>query len=405
MIESIPMGRNARRVTLSFLLLCLLGASASCTQAANACGVLQGQVNKATNASFALAECLHRLPAGAKLPLPPGVYRLSTPLLIDRTMTITTAGIGAGDPGCAQLAPGRCATLLVDTSRWVKVRTMPVEVQADGVTFDHLVVRGAGATPDRRSACSGQAWRPGSGGIRVSGSSFTLRKSVIRDFTCYSALEVTAAAKSPTLEFNVIGPNGQHLANLWSDGVTVHDSDHANVTGNLFVDNTDVQLIFGGCRACIIENNRFRHTGAFSSGSFAELMLQAWPNTSGDYAGTVVRGNSIDCGGQRRCGYGIMIGSAPWYPGRMSGGVIAGNQVSNAMIGINIDALSGPVEVEHNVVRSSGGRFSSHCGARDWPAVNVGPTSRRYLKGVPAQAEQGSVNTAGCLLNRPRDAR
>jgi hypothetical protein len=395
------MVRNARHLALRFLLVALLGACGSCTHATNACRLFDAYANEASDASRALTDCLERLPPGTELRLRPGVYRLATPVLIDRPVTITTAGIGVRDPDCAHLAPGRCATLLVEAPRWMKARTMPVEVHANSVTFDHLVVRGGGATPGRRSACATDAWRASSGGVRVSGSSFTLRKSVLRDFACYSALEVTAAAKSPTLEFNVFGPNGHHLANLWSDGVTIHDSDHASVTGNLFIDNTDVQLIFGGCRDCKIENNRFRHSGAFSSGSFAELMLQAWPNTSGDYRGTLVRANSIDCGAHRRCGYGMMIGSAPWYPGRMSGGVIAGNEVSNAMIGINIDALSGPVDMHDNVVRSSGGRFPSDCGVKDWPALNVAPTSRRYLRGEPAQAEEASVNTAGCLLNRP----
>ena len=71
-----------------------------------------------------------------------------------------------------------------------------------------------------------------------------------------------------------------------------------------------------------------------------------------------------------------MIGSAPWHPGRMSGGRISGNVVRNALIGINIDALTGPVEIDGNRVAASGGRFASDCGTRDWPAVNVGPSSR-----------------------------
>jgi hypothetical protein len=392
------MTRGTAYLGLRLIILTLLAACGSYTHAQNACALLQSFANSPTNAAGALTDCLQHLPTGAELSLRPGVYRLTSPILIDRPVTITTAGITSDAAGCADLA-GRCATLVVDVPPRAGARAMPVEVRSDGVTFDHLVVQGGGSTAERNSACLNPAFRPNSGGIRVSGSHFTMRKSLLRGFTCYSALEIMAA-EGPTLEGNVIGPNGQHMGRLWSDGVTIHDSNHASVTDNLFVDNTDVQLIFGGCRSCTVENNRFRHSQAFSSASFAELMLQAWPSTSGDYSGTVVRGNSIDCGAERRCGYGIMIGSAPWYSGRMSGGSIASNDVANAMIGINIDALSGPVDVHGNVVRASGGRFPSDCGTKLWPPVNVGPTSRGFLHGDPAQAGEGSVSTAHCLLNR-----
>jgi hypothetical protein len=393
------MTRATAYLGLRLIVLTLLGACGSYSHAQNVCARLQLYANRPANASGALTDCLQHLSSGAELSLHPGVYRLTSPILIDKPVTITTAGVEAASAGCGDL-PGRCATFAIDVPPGIEARTMPVEVRADGVTFDHLVVQGGGATAGRQSACLNPASRPNSGGIRVSGSHFTMRKSLLRGFTCYSALEIMAA-EGPTLQGNVIGPDGRHIGKLWSDGVTIHDSNHAWVTGNLFVDNTDVQLIFGGCRSCTIENNRFRHSQASSSGSFAELMLQAWPSTSGDYSGTVVRGNSIDCGAERRCGYGIMIGSAPWYAGRMSGGSIASNDVANAMIGINIDALSGPVDVHGNVVRASGGRFLSDCGTKLWPPVNVGPTSRQFLHGDPAQVAEESVSTAHCLLNRP----
>jgi hypothetical protein len=129
-------------------------------------------------------------------------------------------------------------------------------------------------------------------------------------------------------------------------------------------------------------------------------MLQAWPSTSGDFSGTIVRGNSIDCGPRRRCGYGIMIGSSPWYKGRMTGATIAGNTVANAMMAINLDGLTGPVEVRGNEVSNSGGRWDSDCGVKDWPAVNVSPASRPFVRGTASNVADRSVSTAGCLLNR-----
>ena len=203
-------------------------------------------------------------------------------------------------------------------------------------------------------------------------SNFTVRKSIFRNFTCYTTMEILARANKLTIEDNHIGPNGDHRpGDIWSDGITIHDSEDSVVRRNFFIDNTDVQLILGGCRRCRIENNEFRHGGAFERASFAELMLQAFPSTTGDYTGTVVTGNRIDCGPARRCGYGLMIGANPWkagenprYPGAMFGGTITGNSIANALIGINIDSPTGPVEIHGNQVRASGGTHGSDCGLR-----------------------------------------
>lgn len=390
------------RFALRLLSLLLFGASASCVRAAGACNLLARLPNDGRDMARALTDCLAELPPGARLSLAARTYILRTPIVVDRPVTIATAAIPDDGPGCADLGPNRCATILIDPQSRTTSRQMPVEIRANGVTLTHLIIRSSGETPERRAECRIPASRPMGGGLRVSASGFTLTKSVLRGFACYTSLEITKGAERPTIRNDVIGPNGDHGPDTaWSDGVTISDSDHALVGGNLFVGNTDVQLIFGGCRDCRVEENQFRHSGAFSSASFAELMLQSWPSTSGDYSGTVVSGNSIDCSPQRSCGYGIMVGAAPWYEGRTSGGTIVANSVSNAMIGINVDGLTGPVEIRNNVVRSSGGRFASDCGMHDWPGVNVAPTSRKYVRGDISNLAQGSVSTAHCLLNRP----
>ena len=54
------------------------------------------------------------------------------------------------------------------------------------------------------------------------------------------------------------------------------------------IDNTDVDLIFGGCRNCMISDNKISHTDDFSGSSFAALMIHAWPSTSGDFTGSTL---------------------------------------------------------------------------------------------------------------------
>jgi hypothetical protein len=369
---------------------------------AQACPSLQPIANSGRDAAPALSDCLRRTPAGGEVRLAPGIYTLATPIVIARPVRIATAGLEPDSPGCGGLAPGRCATLRIDPAgRSNPARSMPIEIRADGVRLRHLIVEGVGQTRRQRDFCRTPDQRPLGGGIRVSASHFALRKSVLKNFACYTAVEITVGSRAPIIEGNIIGPNGDHRpGEIWADGVTIHDSEAAVVRDNVFIDNTDVQLIFGGCRNCRVEGNRFRHSLPFESGSFAALMLHSWPTTSGDFTGTMVRGNMIDCGPARRCGYGIMIGAAPWYPGRMTGGEISGNQIVNAMVGVNVDGLTGPVTVRSNSVRGSGGRFWSTCGWKDWPPVNIAPASRRFVSGDVSDAEIRSVSTERCLLNK-----
>ena len=394
----------ARTASKLLVVLALAAACVSCSGQASAspCKALQAQANTGLDASALFESCLRSLAPGLQLALPGGTYRLARPVRIETRVVIATAGLAAADPGCGDLPAGRCATLFLDVQAGARnEHAMPIAITAGEVTMEHLIIRGAGQANRQRSYCRSQSTRPLGGGIRVLASGFTLRKSVLRDMTCYTALEVTSGADRVTVEENVVGPNGDHDSDeIWSDGVTIHDSAFTSVSRNLFVDNTDVQLILGGCRNCRIENNEFRHGPRFSSASFAELMLQAWPSTSGRFDATAVRANRIDCSVGARCGYGIMLGSAPWYSGPVSGGVVADNSIANAMIGLNIDSLSGPMQIRDNSVTASGGRFASECGDRLWPAINVSPNSRRFVRGNVADVASGSLSTSGCLLNR-----
>ena len=373
----------------------------ACAAPAQACSALPRLADGKADASRALADCLDRTPAGGRVELPPGLFRLEQPLRITRPVTITTAASSAASPACHQIG-ARCATLLVDPRRFPPAGGMPLEIAANAVRLDRLVIRGAQPGGRLRAACGDPGRRPGAGGLRVHAvAGFGLARSVLRDFTCYSALEIVAGARDLLVEKNLFGPNGDHRpGEVWTDGLTIHDANRALVRDNRFFDNSDVQLVLGGCRDCRIERNSFSHGGTFAGAAFAELMLHAWPNTSGDFTGTVVTANRIDCGVRRRCGYGIMIGSAPWYAGRTLGGTVSANSVSNALVGSNVDALTGPMDISGNKVRASGGRHRSDCGLRDWPAVNVAPGSRRMVRGDPSDLAEGSVSTRGCLLAR-----
>ena len=370
--------------------------------AEDACARLEQASGAPADAAPLLHACLSTLQPGASLALVPGVYTLRTTLVIDRPVTLTTRGLAADAPGCRADGDPRCAMLAIGQIDGAATDgAMPVEITAPNVTLSHLVIRGAkGIKPARdKRLCADPRTRPLGGGIRVRAAGFMLARSVVRDMACYTAIEMLPGVDRPVVRENIIGPNGDHRpGERWADGVTIHDATNAIFAENSFFDNTDVQLIFGGCRDCTVTGNVFRHGGSFAGSSFAELMIHSWPHTSGAYDGSVFSNNDVDCGAAIRCGFGILVGANPWYPGKASGGTVKDNRVKRAMIGLNVDGLTGPVTFGANAVSGSGGRFGSGCGTRTWPAVNIAPASRGFVRGAMPMA--GSLDTRTCLLNR-----
>ncbi|MDI1295691.1 MAG: right-handed parallel beta-helix repeat-containing protein [bacterium] len=390
------------RYLLFIALICSIpfgAAHASSSPAAGQCASLSAVLNRNVDAAPALASCLAKNPAGTPLRLSPGTYHLLSPLTINKPVTIETAA--SSKAVCSKATGTNCAVLMLGMMPAGQPNAMPVAVTAANVNIQSLAIIGDPARSGRWASgmCLNKAVRPLGGGIRVTGDNFRMANVLLKGVNCYSALEIVAGVKSPVITGNVIGPNGTHdVRGMWSDGVTIHDTTGAIVEDNLFRDNTDVQLIFGGCRNCSIKRNSFRHSAAFSGASFAELMIQAWPGTSGDYAGSEASGNDIDCGAGRRCGYGLMIGGAPWYPVKTSGGSVVHNRVANAQMGLNVDQLTGPMLIDDNRVASSGGAAKSDCGTKTWPATNISPQSRRFIQ--TSAVGYASIETKGCLLNR-----
>jgi len=357
--------------------------------------------NKGQDATPAITECLTKLGEANVLKLSPGTYRLLTPLTIDKAVTIETAAIFSGQ-NCSKVTGANCAVLAIgQMAPSSNPNIMPIEVTTKNVQLRSIAVVG-GTKRDigwQRHICLDQHARPLGGGIRVKADEFQMTNVLLKDFSCYTALEIVKGVKGAKIIGNVIGPNGNHMIrNMWSDGITIHDSELTMIKENTFKDNTDVQLILGGCKSCTVVNNIFIHSSYFNRSSFAEIMIHSWPDTSGDYTGSIISGNSINCGSHRSCGYGIMIGSEPWYPSRVFGGTVRRNRVTNALMAINIDKLTGPMNVGDNSVLESGGVASSDCGIKRWPAYNIAAASLEYIPIKPKN--YFSVNTEKCLLNR-----
>ena len=347
------------------------------------------------DATVALQACIDATPSGAVVALAPGRYRVAGALTLSRPVTLTTRFLSAQSPGCKS-SRLRCATLVVQPAAGsVPAGAMPITVRSDNVTLDHLVIAGGTKT----APCAGST-TPAAGGMRVGGDRFRLTHSVLTGFTCYTSLEYLGGADG-LVSGNLFLGNGTHtIHGMWSDGLTIHDARGLRVIGNRFVDNTDVQLIFGGCTGCTVSGNTFRHSGAAAGGSFAELMIQAWPHaTSGRYDGSTFSRNDIDCGAAKRCGFGILVGSNPWYDAPVSGGTITGNRIANAMLGLDVEDLDGPVTFGPNHVAGVVGRYPASCGPTTIAnPVNVSAPARSFVRGaVPADATDHTLRH--CILN------
>lgn len=278
---------------------------------------------------------------------------------------------------------------------------MPFDIMSNAVRLDSLVFQGTRLSDPGLSEkrCASDKERPLAGGLRINGDNVSITRSVFRDMACYTALEY-GSGTGAVITSNAFTGNGTHTANLrWADGLTIHNAKRFQVSGNRFHDNTDIHLIFGSCIGCSVTDNQFSHSGTEEGGSFAEIMLQAWPKaTSGDFTGTQVTRNMIDCGPQHRCGFGIMIGSTPWYEAPTFGGAVTDNKVRGAMLALNVDKLTGPMVIERNDLNSSTGIYPTMCGPRSIQGIttNISPASRAFL---PRPKSAKISSTHHCILN------
>ena len=368
-----------------------------------------------TDATAVLQACIDRTPDDMTLSLEPGRYSLAGQVVLGRPIGLDTAGRKAtpactadGTPGCAELfaLPG------LDTRMGMLLATA-------AVTVDHVVLngnrQGRGGT-HAHQMCSTLTDNAYGFNATFQCSSCTLQDSVSMNALCGTGFLVTAPAVGVTLTRNTFAFNGVHTTqNLWSDGLTVHDSESGTFTNNVFIDNTDIDLIFGGCRNCAIRDNTVQHTSDPAGGAFAAIMIQKWPSTSGCYEGVDVSGNAVDCGPLRNCGSGLYIGSESWYPETPYGtltdgqtsGLITGNTVVNAMNALYI-AARGLAIYGNGFLNAHGVSIPNSCHTNivSHTPIVVSPTTAschfNYENVDPTMSvHYSSASWQGCVPNYP----
>lgn len=333
-------------------------------------------------ATAAFQTCIDSTKAGGTLEIPAGTYLINGRVLITKPITLRTAGTADSTDTCE--TPGmNCAVLLAAPDLYVVagfLRACDADPMTGAcreianLTLDHLVLDGNRAA--RQDSAAANECRAGRNGYGFNASVHNCRAclftySVSKNALCGTGLEYSG--HDAGLWGNVFRNNGQNpSASLWSDGLTVHWSDRAVITDNRFIDNTDIHFIAGGGREALFANNTVTQQTQLA---FGGVMLDNFNNsTPGDFSGALVTGNVIDCG-PHLCHFGINLGPHAWYLSRnITGGTVAGNVVTNARQGINIDGAGtadNPIVVYDNDVSSSPPQASFLCGLRPTSNINI----------------------------------
>ena len=345
----------------------------------------------ATSATAALQACIDATPSGGTLALPAGIYRMTDVVHIDKPMTLTTDATSTNMDNCLDHSGPSCAVLRADENLSPSgargfLRLGSLLTQVSSVTLDHVLVDGNRGA--RLGSTAAQQCASGNNGeginIGASCASCTMVGMASARALCGTGLEWDG--DGITVDRSVFFGNGDHeTQNMWSDGLTIHKSDNAMVTGSRFVDNSDVGFISGGGIDSQYTGNSARQ---IHQASFAALMLDNFDNGAiGNFTGTMLANNVVVC--PAGCHFGIELGPHPWYASpNIIGGTVTGNTVVGAHIEINAQGagtVAAPTVISGNTLGPVPGTATFNCGAIDGCSpLNVSPESHVDLQGGSA---------------------
>lgn len=328
------------------------------------------------SASTALQQCVDQTPSAGTLELPAGVYLMTDALRIKKPLTLRTKGTAGNAVAC--LLPGAplCAQLRAAPGLNVSAGFFQIEAPASNVTVEHLVLDGNRAARlggPAATTCAGGNNRNGFNAI-ARGDGHVFRYNASIHTLCGTGMEWRG--NGATITNNFFDANGDNKTNmLWADGLTIHEANNSTIANNLLRDSSDVGLIVGGATNSQITGNRIEQTVQLT---FAGLMLDNFNGaTPGNFSGTVVSGNTVDCG-NLLCDFGINLGPHAWYlSAPIFGGDVHGNTVTKAKLGLLIDGAgtaTAPITVYGNTMSGSPSSAKFSCGqTRATSNYNIGP--------------------------------
>jgi hypothetical protein len=338
------------------------------------CAGVTVDASGATPVTAALQSCIDATPSGGTLALPPGVYRMDGQAHIDHPMKLVTAGLVGSTKNCLD-AGVSCATLqaapTLDASGGMLALGM-----TDHVTLDHLVLdRGARLGSAAAKTCAAGMNRNGFNAMNTGATDVSFTGSATIRALCGTGFEWRG--DRATITGSVFRDNGDNATmNMWSDGLTLLQSDSAVVTGNRFENNSDVSFICGGGTNATFKDNQFVQS---TQTTFAAFMMDNFNGgTSGDFTGTTASNFTIDCTALH-CHFGVEIGPHPWYQSANTiGGTVTAMTITGARQGLNVEGggtAAAPVRVFGNSVTGSPASATFNCGTRSTSNQNFSPDS------------------------------
>lgn len=333
------------------------------------------------DASSLLQTCIDATDSGDTLTIPVGLFSLSTGIVINRSITIVSEAFA--EP-CSLDNPAACPILQASPDFYHPSAIVTV-FNTSNVWLERIVIDGNRANRLRSTAaeeCSNDVNNRDAGRNMFFNNCVNCKvgNSVVANSLCASSLVYIGAYA--TVYNTIFEYNGDNFSKLmWSDGLTCLSCDYGSFTGNIFIGNSDIDLIFGSGKGNMVVNNRFIHDS--NRPIFGALMLDNFNGgTSGDFSGLILDSNSIDCGSGNCC-FGIELGPHPWYQSApISGGfLVRNNTIKGAGVGINLDAAGLPssaVSLESNSISGTQKTFTCSwlCAAEQQGSnINVSPDS------------------------------
>ena len=344
--------------------------------------------------NFCLNDLNALKPENRTLALPPGRYLIKSTINInDDDITFSTLGLSSDLTTCLKNSTSKPCAVLIAADDFAERAMLLIGTNkkpVNGVTLDHIALDGA---KDIRSRNGNITKDCGSGGrgrnlIEAGGSDNKLLYSASVNALCGTAVgwAVAKTGINSVLKNNYIANNGIGYPDntIWSDGLTIGQVSNATITGNLFQDSTDVDVVIGGATNTTFSDNIIYHPNL---NSFAGFMLTNWslrnsPQTAqwADFRGLVVSNNIF------RCNYHVQIcvqiGIFPWfYPEtdwanwRTMGGTFLNNKIFTQNQGINVGGggtLKDPVIFDGNEIFKSGSGTAEIGAGSNRTSRNVG---------------------------------
>lgn len=282
--------------------------------------------------------------------------------IVNRGLWLTRPGTVLTSSGAApaKIIAGRdLFSHILRTPPHTKVNNFVIQ----NISFDGMV---DAAGPDgrpyrlRRDDCSDNGSAENNtnpGNLVLEGSGFQFRNNESVGAMCGSGLGLFG--DKFYVDGNYIAQNGRDKLSggrgvPWADGMTVLYCAGGYIAHNTFVDNTDIDLVVGGGRGCVVELNEIAHFGKFG---FAGLNIGNFVDGgNGDHSGSEYRGNKIYSRIPNRLAMGILVGTHPWSDKLYvsNAGRVVGNTSYGNVMNLVVDGARGG-EITGNILNNPQG--------------------------------------------------